>query len=227
MLLKPGGVITMEFPHLLRLIDENQFDTIYHEHFSYLSLLTVERGSSRRTGCGCSTSRSCRRTAGRCASSPATTTSTASRDRSGVAELRAREDGRRVSSNVETYRGFGAQVQTTKRRAARLPDRRSRTSGRAIVGYGAAGQGQHAAQLLRRSAPTSSTTPSTATRTSRATSCRARTSRSARPSDPRDRPDYVLILPWNLKDEIMEQLAFIRDWGGPSWCGCPSSTMLS
>ena len=50
-LLAPGGVITMEFPHLMRLIDENQFDTIYHEHFSYFSLLDRARACSRRTGC--------------------------------------------------------------------------------------------------------------------------------------------------------------------------------
>ena len=73
-LLKPGGVITMEFPHLLRLIDDNQFDTIYHEHFSYFSFLTVGAGVRGATVCGCSTSRNCRPTAARCGSSARTRT---------------------------------------------------------------------------------------------------------------------------------------------------------
>ena len=64
LLLKPDGVITMEFPHLLELIRQNQFDTIYHEHFSYFSFLAVER-SSPGTGSSSSTWRSCPRTVGR------------------------------------------------------------------------------------------------------------------------------------------------------------------
>ena len=63
-LLKPGGVITMEFPHLMRLVDDNQWDTIYHEHFSYFSFLTASRVFAAH-GLACSTSRSCRRTAAR------------------------------------------------------------------------------------------------------------------------------------------------------------------
>ena len=70
-LLKPHGVLTLEFPHLLRLIEHNEFDTIYHEHFSYFSLLTTARilGSARLKSVRCR--RACRLTAVRCASTPA------------------------------------------------------------------------------------------------------------------------------------------------------------
>ena len=85
-----------------------------------------------------------------------------------------------------------------------------------MVGLRRAGQGQHAAELLRRRAPTSSTTPWTAARTSRGGSCPARGSRSAAPEAIMEtRPDYVLILPWNIRDEIMGQMADIRDVGRP------------
>ena len=90
-----------------------------------------------------------------------------------------------------------------------------------------AGQGQHAAQLLRRSAPTSSTSPSTATRTSRAGSCRARTSRSCAPERIDEvKPDYIFILPWNLKDEILAQLAHARDWGARFIVPIPEPVVL-
>ena len=156
-LLKPGGVITMEFPHLMRLIEENQFDTIYHEHFSYFSFLTVSRvfaahglrlfdveelpthgGSLRIYGCHADDAEARHR---------APPASSRARARSGYEQL-------------DTYLGYGRRVERgqapdpeflieLKERGP--PDRRLRR----------ARQGQHAAQLLRRAAATSSTTPST------------------------------------------------------------------
>ena len=100
-----------------------------------------------------------------------------------------------------------------KRDLLRVPHRReaARASGRRLR---RAGQGQHAAQLLRRSAPISSTSRSTAARYKQGRSCPARASRSTSPTKILEtRPDYVLILPWNLKDEIMEQMAGDRRVG--------------
>ena len=71
-LLKPDGTATFEFPHLLQLIEHNEFDTIYHEHFSYFSLLAVSAGVRARTASASSTSRSCAPTAARCGSTSST-----------------------------------------------------------------------------------------------------------------------------------------------------------
>ena len=157
-LLKPGGVITMEFPHLMRLIDENQLDTIYHEHFSYFSFTTARRvfaahglrlfdveelpthgGSLRIYGCHDDD-----------AGKP---------DTERARELLEREDAAGYSS-LETYLDFGDRVAEDKRRDPRVPDR-AQARGQADRRLRRAGQGQHAAQLLRHPAPTSSTTRST------------------------------------------------------------------
>ena len=145
-LLKPGGVITMEFPHLMRLIEERQWDTIYHEHFSYLSFTTARRvfaahglrlfdveelpthgGSLRIFGCHEDD-----------VGKPET-------ERAG--ELLAREDAAGYST-LETYLDYGVKVTEDKRRIlSTLIELKE--DGQRIVGYGAPGEGQHAAQLLR------------------------------------------------------------------------------
>ena len=100
-LLAPTGVLTMEFPHVLRLIEENQFDTIYHEHFGYFSLHTT-RAIFRHHGLSSSTSRRSPRTAARCGSTPATTRTTPSPSSAAVAELLAREEAFGLT-DVERY----------------------------------------------------------------------------------------------------------------------------
>ena len=207
-----GGVITLEFPHLLRLIEERQFDTIYHEHFSYFSLLAVER-SSPRTACGSSTSRSCRPTAARCGSTPRHASDGGSRA-DAVDELREREEARRSGATSTTYTAFGERVRRDEARAARVPDRRE----------------------ARRASRSSATAPPR-----RATRCSTTAAIGADfvdyvvdrsphkqglflpgsriPVYPPERiaetrPDYLLILAWNLKDEIVEQMAHVRERGG-------------
>ena len=174
-----------------------------------LVLLVPDRrsASSPPTACGCSTSRSCRRTAARCASSAATPTTRASRTTERARELLDARATRRASSRSRPTSASASAWSSDKRELLAFLIALKR-DGQADRRLRRAGQGQHAAQLLRHRHATSSTTRSTATRTSRATSCPARTSRSARPRRSReDRPDFVLILPWNLKDEIIEQLA--------------------
>ncbi|ODT17238.1 MAG: SAM-dependent methyltransferase [Kaistia sp. SCN 65-12] len=209
-LLKPDGVITLEFPHLARLIGEAQFDTIYHEHFSYFSLLAIEQiaarhrlrlvdveeipthGGSLRVHLAHAASRS--------------------RPRPAVSALLAAERGLGLD-RVETYAGFGEQVRATKRALLSLlialKDRGSR-----ICGYGAPGKGN---TLLNYCGIGTDFLDFTVDRNPHK---HGRYTPGMHvpilPPEALDmaRPDYVLILPWNLKDEIMEQMGHIADWGG-------------
>ena len=208
--LKPDGILTMEFPHVLQLILQNQFDTIYHEHFSYFSFLTVEKvfathgltlfdveelpthgGSLRIYG---------QHNDGK---KPVS-------DR--VSLLKSKEIDAGLEQ-LETYLGFGEQVKATKRHLLNfLID--IKNQGKSVVGYGAPAKGN---TLLNY--------------------CGIRTDlldytvdRSPYKQDLflpgthipiyhpdkiiETKPDYLLILPWNIKDEIIEQMSHIREWGG-------------
>ena len=210
-LLKPEGVITLEFPHLERLIAENQFDTIYHEHFSYFSLITIERLAARHrlklidveelpTHGG-----SLRVISPMPASTrPITTT---------VPALLARE--RRLGfEDVATYASFGEQVKRTKRKLLSFLIQ-AKDAGQDHLRLRRSGQGQHAAELLRdrHRLPRVHRRPQPLqARPLHARACTSRSSRSRRST--RAKPDYVLILPWNLKDEIIQQMRHVADWGG-------------
>jgi SAM-dependent methyltransferase len=210
-LLKPTGVITMEFPHLQRLMEQNQFDTIYHEHFSYFSLLTTEKifaahgltlfdveelpshGGSLRVFARHAED----------ASKPVGPR---------VTELRAREESLGYG-RLETYSRFADQVKETKRKLLEFLIAAKR-NGKKIAGYGAPGKGN---TLLNYCAIRTDFLDYTVDRNPY---------KHGRflpgthvPIFPPERiretrPDYLLILPWNLKDEIMKQNAFIREWGG-------------
>jgi SAM-dependent methyltransferase len=211
LLLKPNGVLTLEFPHLLRLIERNQFDTIYHEHFSYFSLLTTVRilkehglrifdvselethgGSLRVFAC---------RTEHQIYAVELT-----------VAKVIAEEEQAGLAS-IEGYQSFARQVKETKIALVDFLLTAAR-EGKSVAGYGAPGK---SATLIHycgigkdlinytvdrnpykqgRFLPGSHIPiyhPNRITET---------------------KPDYVVILPWNLKNEIMEQLEYIREWGG-------------
>ncbi len=208
--LKPEGTLSFEFPHLLQMMEKVQFDTIYHEHFSYLSLLAVERvlaanglraydveelwthGGSLRLFC-------CHKDA------PFAETEALKRVR--AAEIAAGLD------RIATYEAFTAKVEAVR---AEFLDylRAAKAAGRKVAAYGAAakgntflnyahvGTGDIVACFDRNPAKQDKRLPG-----------------SHIPVLSPDkvaevRPDDVLILPWNIKGEIMEQMAFIRDWGG-------------
>ena len=148
-LLAPDGVITMEFPHLLRLIEDNQFDTIYHEHFSYFSLLHRASGSSPRHGLTVVRRRGAadaRRLAAHLR--PPRRRRAAAGRRDARRRAAASASARAGFDDARLLRGFAEQVERDQARAARVPDRRQArpASGRRLR---RAGQGQHAAQLLR------------------------------------------------------------------------------
>jgi SAM-dependent methyltransferase len=210
-LLKPRGVITMEFPHLLRLINENQFDTIYHEHFSYFSFMVAQQifaahgltlfdveelwthGGSLRIY--------------------ARHAEDASRPVGArVAALLAQEKVAGLD-RLERYSAFTEQVEETKRKLLQFLIN-ARREGKTVAGYGAPGKGN---TLLNYCGIRTDFVDYTVDRNPY---------KHGRflpgthipifgPEKIKEtRPDYLLILPWNLKDEIMGQMAEIRTWGG-------------
>lgn len=221
-LLKPSGVATVEFPHLLRLIADNQYDTIYHEHFSYFSLSTAERifaahglrvfdveeiwthgGSLRLFLCPEKADRATR---------PA------------VADIKRRE----IDAELDRMQGFSRFAEQVRQSKWNLVDFliRAKWYGKSIVAYGAPGKGNTLLNYCgirtdildyavdRNPYKHGRFTPGTHI-----------------PIHPPERiketrPDYLLILPWNLKHEIMAGHSYIRDWGGQFIVPIPDVTVF-
>ena len=210
-LLKPGGVVTIEFPHLLNLVEQNQFDTMYHEHFSYFSFITAEKifaahgmtlfdvdelpthGGSLRIYA--------RHTEDE--TKPLTERAIAMHDREMKAGL----------ATMEYYSAFGENVKETKRKVLDfLID--ARRAGKTVVGYGAPGKGN---TLLNYCGIRTDFLDYTVDRNpykhgkfTPGTHIPIYSPEKINET----KPDYVFILPWNFKDEIMVQMAHIKDWGG-------------
>jgi 2-polyprenyl-3-methyl-5-hydroxy-6-metoxy-1,4-benzoquinol methylase len=210
-LLRPGGSITMEFPHLMQLIGKNEFDTIYHEHFSYLSFTTVEKvfaahglalydveevpthgGSLRIYGCH--------------SGDAAKTVSRRAED------LKAREVAAGLT-RLETYLCFTERVKETKRQLLEfLID--AKRQGKSIVAYGAAAKGVTLLNYcgVRADFVDYAVDLSPHKQGHFMPGVHIPIFHPGKIDD--TRPDYVLILPWNLKDEIIRQLAHVGEWGG-------------
>jgi SAM-dependent methyltransferase len=223
-LLAPAGTITMEFPHLLRLIEDRQWDTIYHEHFSYFSFLTVSRvfaahglrlfdieelpthgGSLRVYG--------------------AHDDDAAKPDTDRALEMRERE--RKAGyERLETYTRYGACVEADKRRILEFLIG-LKNKGRRVVGYGAPAKGNTLLNYcgVRRDFLdyTVDLNPHKQGRFLPGSHIPIRSPQAIRD----DRPDVVVILPWNLKDEIVEQLGFIGEWGGRFAARTPELELLA
>jgi 2-polyprenyl-3-methyl-5-hydroxy-6-metoxy-1,4-benzoquinol methylase len=210
-LLSDTGIITMEFPHLGKLLEFNQFDTIYHEHFSYFSLITVEKvfaefglvifdveeipthGGSLRIYARHDSDQS--KPVGEA-----------------VGALRNREDEAGFR-DVKIYTGFSEQVKETKRKLLSFLIEVKR-SGKTVVGYGAPAKGN---TLLNYCGIRNDFVDYTVDLSPYKQGLYLPgTHLPIYPPEKIEetRPDYVLILPWNLKDEIMQQMPHIRDWGG-------------
>ena len=223
LLLKEGGVITMEFPHLQRLMEENQFDTIYHEHFSYLSFTTVQQifrhhglelfdveelpthgGSIRIFGCH---------------DTDATKPVSAR-----VGEMIVRERERGIQK-LSTYAHFAEQVKETKRALLEfLID--AKRAGKKIVGYGAPGKGNTLLNYcgIRRDFLdfTVDRSPHKQGRYTPGTHIPILDPGALRDA----KPDFILILPWNLKDEIVQQHSYVAEWGGRFVVPIPTVSVL-
>jgi hypothetical protein len=209
-LLTPTGTVTMEFPHLARLIEGNQFDTIYHEHFSYFSLLSVERIFARHGLTVFDVEELW--THGGSLRVWLRHTDDASRPvGERVLALRRQEEAAGMG-RLETYASFEGRVRETKRRLLELLINLKR-QGKRVAGYGAPGKGN---TLLNYCGIRTDFLDYTVDRNPY---------KHGRflpgthiPIFPPSRveetcPDYVFILPWNLKAEIMNQLSYVRRWG--------------
>jgi SAM-dependent methyltransferase len=222
-LLKPGGVITMEFPHLLRLMEDNQWDTIYHEHFSYFSFGTVSRvfeahglrlfdveelpthgGSLRIYGAHADDA-----------------------DKEQTERARELLERERTAGfdELETYTRYGERVQADKREIlAFLIEQKG--EGRRLAGYGAPAKGNTLLNYCGIGtdflAYTCDLNPHKQDHLLPGSHIPIRAPDALR----EDKPDVVLILPWNLKDEIVEQLSFIREWGGRFAARAPELALL-
>ena len=208
--LKPEGVITMEFPHLMRLVEDNQFDTIYHEHFSYFSFLTVQRvfaahglrcfdveelpthgGSLRIFGC--------HEDASHQETEPAR----------GLAE-RERAAG---YDELDLYRSYSARVRASKHEILEFVISLKR-EGKRIAGYGAPAKGN---TLLNYCGLGRDFIDFTVDRNPHKQGLFLPGTHIpilAPAAIDEQQPDVVFILPWNLREEIMGQLEHIREWGG-------------
>lgn len=221
-LLKPAGVATFEFPHLLRLVTENQFDTIYHEHYSYLSLIAVKRilehnglsvfdveelpthGGSLRVY--------------------------AQRKDTGLQGL-----SQRVAALLESetaagmdgevfYAGFQAKANKVKNDLLEFLIEAQR-AGKLVAGYGAAAKGNTLLNYagVRPDLISFVVDRNPAKQDKFLPGCRIPIVAEAHLKQ--FRPAYVIILPWNLRAEVVEQLAYIREWGGQFVTAIPSLTV--
>ena len=224
LLLKPGGVITVEFPHLLRLMAQNQFDTIYHEHFSYFSFYSVEKvfahhGLTLFDVEELTTHGGSIRIYGRHAED------TSKPVMARVTDMRQREIDAGFT-RLETYASFAEQVKETKRKVLEFLIKAKRDK-KTIAGYGAPGKGNTLLNYCgirtdfidytvdRNPYKQGKYTPGTHIPI-------------LSPDKIKEtRPDYLFILPWNLKDEVMQQNAFIRAWGGKFVVPIPELKVLS
>jgi SAM-dependent methyltransferase len=221
-LLKPGGTVTIEIPHFMRLMEFNQFDTIYHEHYCYhtlhsdtrifaahgLRLFDVEElpthgGSTRMYVCH--------------TDDPRPTNSR-------VNALMAVEQARGLD-RMEAYEAFGEKVRETKRKLLAFLIEAKR-AGKVVAGYGAPGKGN---TLLNYCGIRSDFVDYVVDRNPYKQGKYLPGSRIPiyAPSKLAEtKPDYVLILPWNIKDEVMQQMAHVREWGAQFVVPIPEVTVL-
>jgi hypothetical protein len=224
LLLAPRGVVTLEFPHLMRLMEENQFDTIYHEHFSYFSLLTARRALAQG-GLRCFDVDELPTHGGSLRIHACHVDDDSKPTQPVVADIEARE----ISAGLdrpECYTAFADRVKETKRKILDfLID--AKRHGKSVVGYGAPGKGN---TLLNYCGVRTDFIDYTVDRNRYKQGKFLPGTRI--PIHPPERiaetkPDYLFILPWNLRDEIMEQMRSIRDWGGRFVIPIPSPQVIA
>jgi len=210
-LLAPQGVLTLEFPHLLRLMQENQFDTIYHEHFSYFSLrvaravlasqgLAVFDVEELPTHGGSLRVYACRAEA-------------AAKRMTATPDVLVAREGAAGLDQLTAYSRFAEQVRATKRALLRFL-LEAHEQGKRVVGYGAPAKGN---TLLNYCGIRSDLLDYTVDRSPhKQGKFLPGTHIPIYPPERilETRPDYVLILPWNLQQEVLAQMRAVREWGG-------------
>jgi len=221
--LKQDGIITMEFPHLLRLMDENQFDTIYHEHFSYFSFHSVQNVFASRGLTIFDVDEL--PTHGGSLRIYAKHKEDSSKPVMPRVDALLKKEKAAGLMDLKTYRAFGEKVELTKRELLNFLIQ-AKNEGKKIVGYGAPAKGN---TLLNYCGIRTDFIDYTVDRSPhKQNKYLPGTHIPIKHPDriKEDKPDYILILPWNLKDEIMAQLSFIRAWGGKFVVPIPSARVL-
>jgi SAM-dependent methyltransferase len=209
-LAKPDGLVTIEIPHLLRLIERRQFDTIYHEHYQYYTLLTA----SRALAAGGLTVVDVEElsTHGGSLRVHAKHTEAAGEPSVAVKSVLEAEAAAGLHT-LEGHRGFAGEVFTIKRDLLDFL-MKARVEGKRVVGYGAPGKGN---TLLNHCAVREDLLEYTVDRSPHKQGMFLPGTHIPIHAPERiaeDKPDYVLVLPWNLRTEISAQLAYVKDWGG-------------
>jgi SAM-dependent methyltransferase len=210
-LLKPAGTVTIEFPHLLKLIEHVEFDTIYHEHFSYISLLAIERVFARH-GLRIYEAEELPTHGGSLRIYAAHASREGLEDGARLKGLRVREQAAGLA-DLATYERFAGRVETCRRSLLKfLAD--AKREGRTVAAYGAAAKGNTLLNFCNVGrddiAMVADRNPHKQAKFLPGTHIPV-----VAPEDlMRARPNYVLILPWNLQAEIRRQLAGIAEWGG-------------
>jgi SAM-dependent methyltransferase len=222
-ILKPGGLITMEFPHLMRLMEENQFDTIYHEHFSYYSLLTIDKIFSFH-GLTIFDVEQLPTHGGslRIYAKHHHDTSKPVEDRVNLLKSVEIQKG---YTQLALYFSFAEKVQTSKRAILKFLIM-AKEKKKTIVGYGAPAKGN---TLLNFCGVKTDFIDFTVDRSPHKQGRYLPGSHIFIEHPDKiyeTKPDYLFILPWNLQNEIMEQMNFIRDWGGKFVLPIPSPKVL-
>ena len=223
-LLKPDGVLSLEFPHLLRLIAETQFDTIYHEHFSYLSLFATEKimaahgfkvfdiaeltthgGSLRVMACRAD--------------------SKAHADGAGLAKVRRDEAAAGIDDDA-CYAGFEPKVRAVREGLIAFL-RGAKASGKKVAAYGAAAKGNTLLNYCGIGPELIDYVVDISPHKQGRYLPGSRLPIHAPVKLAETKPDYLLILPWNIKDEIVAQMAHVRGWGGQFVIAVPKLTVFS
>jgi 2-polyprenyl-3-methyl-5-hydroxy-6-metoxy-1,4-benzoquinol methylase len=221
--LKPRGVITIEFPHLLRLIEENQFDTIYHEHFSYFSFCTVEE-IFRKHGLTLFDVEELGTHGGSLRLFACHQESTSQPVQQRVNQLREKEHHAGLR-NLQTYSSFGDGVRESKRALLELLIGLKR-EGKSIVGYGAPAKGNTLLNYCGIGRDFLDYTVDASPHKQNQFLPGTHIPIYAPERIQATRPDYILILPWNLRDEIIAQLPEFRSWGGRFIVPVPTAKIL-
>jgi SAM-dependent methyltransferase len=222
-LVKPTGLVTLEFPHLLRLIERRQYDTIYHEHYQYLSLLTATRalataGLTVVDVDELSTHGGSLRVHARHAA--------AAGEPSGAVKAVLLAEAEAGLHTLEGHRGFAEAVFDIKRDLVSFL-LAARAEGKTVVGYGAPGKGN---TLLNHCGIRSDLMAYTVDRSPHKQGLFLPGTHVPIYAPERiaaDRPDYVLVLPWNLRTEITAQLSYVSEWGGQLVYPIPSLEVVS
>jgi SAM-dependent methyltransferase len=211
LLLKPGGTVTIEFPHLLELIEHVEFDTIYHEHYSYISLYAIEQVFSRH-GLRLYDVEKLPTHGGSLRIFAAHSLRTGLEDSALLRQIRAQESAAGLAE-LPTYLRFAERVEDCRRSLLEFL-RQAKHEGKSVAAYGAAAKGN---TLLNFCSVTPADIYQVADRNPHKQSKFLPGTHIPVVSPEalmRSRPDYVLILPWNLQQEIRQQLSGIEAWGG-------------